>query len=87
MPVRLEVYGLTTIPEVREGDDVARLIVESAAREGVGLEDGDVVVVSSKILAKAEGRVVDLRTVSPSPRALEIARKSGKDPRFVEIDL
>ncbi len=51
----LRLIGLTTIPEVRRGDDVAALIVEAAAREGVGIEDGDVAVVASKIASKAGG--------------------------------
>jgi coenzyme F420-0:L-glutamate ligase/coenzyme F420-1:gamma-L-glutamate ligase len=55
MPRELRLIGLTTIPEVRRGDDVAALIVEAAAREGVGIEDGDVAVVASKIVSKAGG--------------------------------
>lgn len=87
MALKVAIYGLTTIPEVKQGDDIAKLVVESASREGVGIEDGDVVVVSSKIVAKAEGRIVDLRNVSPSPKALELARITGKDPRFIEVVL
>jgi len=44
-PCELKIYGLTTLPELGPGDDLARLIVEAAEREGVGLVDGDVIVV------------------------------------------
>lgn len=56
--MRFEVFGLPGLPEVRPGDDLAELIVEGAARAGTGLLDGDVLVVSSKVVAKAEGRLL-----------------------------
>jgi coenzyme F420-0:L-glutamate ligase / coenzyme F420-1:gamma-L-glutamate ligase len=72
------VLPLTGIPELREGDDLAALIVER-----VELEDTDVVVVVQKAISKIEGRVVRLDDVEPSPRAIEIAGNEG-DPRRVE---
>ena len=72
------VLPLTGIPELREGDDLAALIVER-----VELEDADVVVVVQKAISKIEGRVVRLDDVEPSPRAIEIAGDEG-DPRRVE---
>ncbi len=81
------VYGLTTIPEIGPGDDLARVIVEAAEREGVGIESGDVIVVSSKVVSKAEGRFVKLRDVKPSGEALRLAAGLGKDPRLVEVVL
>jgi coenzyme F420-0:L-glutamate ligase/coenzyme F420-1:gamma-L-glutamate ligase len=79
--------ALEGFPLVRSGDDVARLIVESVSRDGLRLEDGDIVVVAQKVFSKAEGRVVDLCGVSPSGRAEELAGVTGKSPRFVELVL
>lgn len=72
------VFPLTGIPELREGDDLAAMIVERAE-----LEDADVVVVVQKAISKIEGRVVRLDDVEPSARAIEIAGDEG-DPRRVE---
>jgi coenzyme F420-0:L-glutamate ligase/coenzyme F420-1:gamma-L-glutamate ligase len=72
------VFPLAGIPELREGDDLAAMIVER-----VELEDADVVVVAQKAISKIEGRVVRLDDVEPSARAIEIAGDEG-DPRRVE---
>ena len=87
MVVEIHIYGLEGIPEVKPGDDLATLIIEAADREGIGLMDGDVVVVSQKVVSKAEGRVVRLDTVQPSRFALNLAEAEGKDPRLVELIL
>ena len=70
---RIEIIGLEGVPEIKPGDDLARIIVEAAERNGVKIEDGDVIVVKSKIVSKAEGKIVDLKRVKPSERAREIA--------------
>ena len=81
----VRVIGLPGIPELEEGDDLARLLAEACARVG-GLEPGDIVVVAQKAVSKAEGRVVQLDDVDPSPRAVELAGDEG-DPRQVEVIL
>jgi coenzyme F420-0:L-glutamate ligase/coenzyme F420-1:gamma-L-glutamate ligase len=78
---------LAGLPIVQPGDDVAGLIIEALTATGVLAVDGDVVVVTSKIISKAEGRIVDLATVTPSPRAVELAEQANKDPRLVELIL
>ncbi|RLI06891.1 coenzyme F420-0:L-glutamate ligase, partial [Candidatus Bathyarchaeota archaeon] len=83
----IRLLGLETIPIVEEGDDIGALICEAAEREGVGLRDGDVVVVSHIIVSRAEGRVVDLSDVEPSEFAKNVAEALGKDPRLVEMVL
>ena len=83
----LKIVGLRSIPEVAAEDDLARLIFEAAEREGQRLVGGSAVVVAQKIVSKAEGRVVDLRTVEPSPQAESFGRKHGRDPRLVEVIL
>jgi len=86
MAPEIRVIGLTGIPEVRAGDDLAAQIME-AAQAGPGLLDGDVLVVTQKIVSKAEGRVMPLEVVTPSPEAERLAVETEKDPRLVELIL
>ena len=86
-PAELRVFGLGGIPEVRPGDDVAALVGDAIAASGVGLEAGDVVVVTHKIVSKAEGRLVTLAEVEPSALAARFAAEHGKDPRQIEVVL
>jgi coenzyme F420-0:L-glutamate ligase/coenzyme F420-1:gamma-L-glutamate ligase len=87
--VDLRAFALRGIPELVEGDDLAALIVEAAARAGRGLEDGDVVVVAQKAVSKVEGRVVPLAEIEASPRAIEIATsgEQQEDPRRIQAIL
>jgi coenzyme F420-0:L-glutamate ligase/coenzyme F420-1:gamma-L-glutamate ligase len=78
------VFPLEGIPEIEEGDDLAGLLADAAGRAG-GLEDADVVVVAQKAVSKAEGRVVRLDELEPSPQAIELA--GDRDPRHVEAIL
>lgn len=87
MPPRYEVIGIEGLPEVRPGDDIARLIVDAAARQGTPLLTDDVLVVGQKIVSKAEGRLVRLQDVVPSAVATSIASGVGRDPRLVEVIL
>jgi coenzyme F420-0:L-glutamate ligase/coenzyme F420-1:gamma-L-glutamate ligase len=87
MPPRYEVIGVEGLPEIRRGDDLGRLIVDAARRQATPLAAGDILVVSQKVVSKAEGRVVRLSEVTPSPRAAAMARELGRDPRLVEVIL
>jgi coenzyme F420-0:L-glutamate ligase/coenzyme F420-1:gamma-L-glutamate ligase len=87
MALQVQIIGVGGMPEVRPGDDLAALILEAVRGQGVDIEDGDVLVVTQKIVSKAEGRLVDLRQVEPSPRARELAARGRKDPRLVEVIL
>ncbi|PYM37496.1 MAG: coenzyme F420-0:L-glutamate ligase [Candidatus Rokuibacteriota bacterium] len=84
---RYEVIGVAGIPEVRGGDDVARLIAEAAARQGTPLATGDLLVVGQKIISKAEGRIVRLTDVTPSPIAQSMAAGLARDARLIEVIL
>ncbi len=84
---RLEVVGLRGLPEVRPGDDLARLLVEAATAQGTPLQTGDVLVVAQKVVSKAEGRLVRLENVTPSAFATAVGRNMKKDPRLVEVIL
>lgn len=75
------------IPLIEPGDDLAAILIETLRGAGVGMRDGDVVVVAQKIVSKAEGRYVELGEVVPSPRAAELAARLKKDPRHVEVVL
>jgi len=79
--------ALEGFPLIKQGDNIAKIIVETARRNGLEIEDGDIIVIAQKIFSKAEGRVVNLKEVVPSDRAREIARKTGKSPKFVELVL
>jgi coenzyme F420-0:L-glutamate ligase / coenzyme F420-1:gamma-L-glutamate ligase len=81
---RIEVLGVEGFPEVRTGDDIDRMISGAVAGD---LCPRDVLVVTHKIISKAEGRLVDLRTVEPSTLAKGYAARYGKDPRQIEVVL
>jgi coenzyme F420-0:L-glutamate ligase/coenzyme F420-1:gamma-L-glutamate ligase len=87
MPPRYEVIGVEGIGEVRPGDDVARVVVDAAVRQGTPLAGGDVVVLSQKIVSKAEGRLLNLADVTPSTMATTFATELGRDPRLIEVIL
>jgi coenzyme F420-0:L-glutamate ligase / coenzyme F420-1:gamma-L-glutamate ligase len=82
MSGELRVVPVEGIPEVKEGDRVGVLIAER-----VDLEDGDVIVISQKIVSKAEGQVRRLSDVAPSERARELAKRLGKEAELVELVL
>ena len=75
------------LPEVRPGDDLAGMILKALNVSGVGLEDGDVVVIAQKVVSKAEGHLVPLSSVEPSVLATQFAAQFDKDPRQVEVVL
>jgi coenzyme F420-0:L-glutamate ligase/coenzyme F420-1:gamma-L-glutamate ligase len=87
MPSRYEVIAVEGLPEIRRGDDLARLMVEAARRQDTPIRDRDLLVVSQKIVSKTEGRLVRLSEVTPSARALTVAEEIGRDPRLVEVIL
>jgi len=70
----IKIIPLKGMPIVEEGDDIGRLIVEAAERQGTPIEDGDIIVVTHIIVSRAEGRVIDLEAVKPSEAAVRIAQ-------------
>lgn len=83
----LSLIGLTGLPEIQAGDDLAALIIEAVRSSGLVLQPGDILVVTQKVVSKAEGRVVSLRDAEPSPLASRWAGPLAKDPRLVELIL
>jgi coenzyme F420-0:L-glutamate ligase/coenzyme F420-1:gamma-L-glutamate ligase len=84
---QISLMALPGIPEIKPGDDLVPIILAALDRAAIALQDGDVVVVTQKIVSKAEGCYVDLATVTPSARAQAVAAEADKDPRLVEVIL
>jgi coenzyme F420-0:L-glutamate ligase / coenzyme F420-1:gamma-L-glutamate ligase len=84
-PSAVSFFPLPGIPLVEPGDDLAAILTKALSESAVGLRDGDVLVVAQKIVSKAEGRYVKLADVKPSERAVEIAQRTGKEARRVEV--
>jgi coenzyme F420-0:L-glutamate ligase / coenzyme F420-1:gamma-L-glutamate ligase len=78
---------LPGLPEIHRGDDLSEQITNAARKGRLRFENGDVLVVAQKIVSKAEGAVVHLETIEPSPAAHAIAGRQKKDPRLVEVIL
>lgn len=84
---KLELLAIEGMPIVKPGDDLTRLAIDGLERSGLQVLPHDVLVVAQKIVSKAEGRMVALADVTPSARAMEVAREVDKDPRLVELIL
>jgi coenzyme F420-0:L-glutamate ligase/coenzyme F420-1:gamma-L-glutamate ligase len=84
---RIEVFGVEGLPEIQSGDDLAQQTLEAAVATGTPLADRDVVVITSKIVSKAEGCAVELDDIEPSAFAASWATRWDKDPRVVEVVL
>ena len=87
MPPEIRVIGIEGMPEAKPGDDLAGQMLDAAQRQGTSIESGDVIVVTQKIVSKAEGRVVSIDSVEPSPLALAITEGHRRDPRHTELIL
>jgi coenzyme F420-0:L-glutamate ligase/coenzyme F420-1:gamma-L-glutamate ligase len=84
---QLTLTALPDIPLIRRGDDLAAIILHGLGDATLVLQDGDVLVLAQKIVSKAEGRMVRLSDVTPSPRAVALSKECGKDARFCEVVL
>jgi coenzyme F420-0:L-glutamate ligase/coenzyme F420-1:gamma-L-glutamate ligase len=76
---------LPNIPLIHPGDNLAGIILSALQAEEISLQNGDILVLAQKIVSKAENRLVNLATVTPSPAAQELAERTGKDPRLAEL--
>jgi coenzyme F420-0:L-glutamate ligase / coenzyme F420-1:gamma-L-glutamate ligase len=83
----LVLTGIPGIPLIQPGDDLAEKISNSVKLAGIKPQDGDIWVCAQKIISKAENRLINLKTVVPTQKAIDIAQETGKDPRFVELVL
>lgn len=85
MPLTLT--PLQNIPLIRRDDNLADIVVNALQENNITLQDSDIFVFAQKIVSKSEGRAVNLATVTPSQRAIELAKQTEKDPRLVELIL
>ena len=84
---QLSLTAVPNIPKVQQGDDLPALILTGLEAVGLSLQDGDILAIAQKVVSKSEGRKVNLSTVLPSKRSLEIGEKIDKDPRLIELIL
>ena len=87
VPDKLEIFALPGLPEISADAPLAELVCEAGSRIGLQFEDGDVLVVAQKAVSKAEGRLVELSRVEPSPFACSLAETLKRDPRHLEVIL
>ena len=82
---RVEVIGLQTIPEIGRGDDLPGIIISAAEREGLPFAERDILVLTSKVVSKAMGLVVHIADIHPGPKALALARTTGKKAHILQL--
>jgi len=87
MSIKVEIIGLEGIPEIREGDDLVSISLGGVKSTGLTLEDEDILVITSKIISKSEGRLVELSDVEVTKEALKLARETDKDERIAQLIL
>jgi coenzyme F420-0:L-glutamate ligase/coenzyme F420-1:gamma-L-glutamate ligase len=80
-------YALEGFPMIKPEDDIAQIIINTAQKNGLNIENDDVVAIAQKILSKAEKQIVRLKDVVPSKKAEELSKTTGKSPKFVELVL
>jgi len=85
--MKVELFAIEGLPDIVPGDDIAELVDLGIRKLGQRLEAGDIVVVTQKIVSKAEGRLIRLAEVAPSPFAVQWGTANGTDPRVVELVL
>jgi coenzyme F420-0:L-glutamate ligase/coenzyme F420-1:gamma-L-glutamate ligase len=83
----ISITGLKGIPQIKLGADLGILIVKLAEEQGIGIMDGDIIVVTQKVVSKAEGRLVNVEEIEPSEFAKEISEGTERDPRHTEAIL
>ncbi len=82
---KIEIIPLLIRDDIKKGDDIADLIIKSIKEKNESLQENDVVIITHKIISKAEGRTTDLRNIVPSEESKKISSNTGKDPRLVEL--
>lgn len=80
----IRIIGLVKFPLIKKNDDIAELILNALKTEDIEVENGDVFVIAETVISKSEGNIIDLRAIEPNSKAIQLAEKTGKDPRLVE---
>ncbi len=87
LPKQLTYFALQGIPQVKPGENLPEIIYSAVQENGLYLQEGDILILAQKIVSKSEDRLVNLTTVKPSQRAIELAEYLGKKPELVELIL
>ena len=87
MTKEIRVIGVEGLPEITPGMDLTPMIIDAAQAQGTPIQTGDILVITQKVVSKAEGALVDLSTITPSHLAREWAREYARDPRLIEVAL
>jgi coenzyme F420-0:L-glutamate ligase/coenzyme F420-1:gamma-L-glutamate ligase len=85
--VKVEVFPVENLPIVKEGDDLGELICSATKKQGTPIQEGDIIVVTHIVVSRAEGNIINLDDIVPSPTAKAIAKDMGKDPALIEVIL
>jgi coenzyme F420-0:L-glutamate ligase/coenzyme F420-1:gamma-L-glutamate ligase len=83
----IKVIAVEHLPLFKKGDNIGQLVGKAAEKQETPIQEDDIIVVTHVAVSKAEGNIVNLNDVKPSPHAMEIAQKVGKDPALVEVIL
>ena len=83
----ITIYPIKGVPLIKSGDKIEEIVLKSIKENGIELKDNDIIAVTEKIVSKAEGRLVKIKNVKPSGKAIKIAEKLKKDPRIIELVL
>ena len=83
----VQIIPVIGLPVIKKGDDLSMLIFQAAEKQGTPIQNGDIIVITHVIVARAEGTIIDLKTITPSEFAKSIAKSTKKDPRLVEVIL
>jgi coenzyme F420-0:L-glutamate ligase / coenzyme F420-1:gamma-L-glutamate ligase len=83
----VHIFPVEGLPLIKDGDNLGKLIIEAAKKQGIQIQPDDVIVVTHVVVSKAEGNIVNLEKVRPSQRAKEIAAQTNKDPALVQVIL
>jgi coenzyme F420-0:L-glutamate ligase/coenzyme F420-1:gamma-L-glutamate ligase len=85
--MKICIIGIEGMPLILQGDDIGEMIVEATEKQGIELLNEDILVVTQKIISKAEGQLIRIDSVNPTNRAKQIAEITGKNPKVVEVVL
>lgn len=83
----LVLHPIAGIPLIAKGDEISKILLIAIDNNGIDLQDDDILVITQKIISKAEGRQIQLSSIVPSKRAMEISKVSKKNPRLIELIL
>ncbi len=83
----ISIIPLSGLPEIKQGDNLIRMVIDAASNHDMRIQDNDILVFAQKIVSKSEGQIVRVEDISPSPFSVAVSKLLDKDPRFVEIIL